>query len=236
MMPEITLNGSPDDLGWLRAVMLFPNDEQLRKQCFAVEIARFHALNASESAKLQIDVETLRLLLEAPAYGSLKETVSAITKRAIVAGDLLMTLYIMHKFGLKEPSVNKAIFVCQQFAHKAKYGDGTPMNVSERTVKECWREFKSVAHFWAAFRLNKAYPFAPSDTEVFAHPKFLGVASAVYQFGVTFVPYRAWAGKPVLDPKTSWRLPENIAPINLVSDQPPDRLLKYLKKYKAPKS
>lgn len=40
----------------------------------------------------------------------------------------------MDKFGVPEPSLNKAIFIAMVFAKTAKYGDGTPMNVSERMV------------------------------------------------------------------------------------------------------
>lgn len=37
---EITLDGSPNAFGWVRATMLFPDDDAARRQCFAVELAR----------------------------------------------------------------------------------------------------------------------------------------------------------------------------------------------------
>lgn len=234
-MPEITLDGSPNDIRWVRATMLFPNNEAERRQCFGVELARLKVLECKDTDRLEIDASDLRLLIEAPAYDALKEIAAANTKRAIVAGDLLVALYIMDKFGVPEPSLNKAIFVATEYAKTAKYGDGTRMNVSERMVLECWNEYKPVAHLWAAFRINGAYPYAPAD-EVFSHSQFLGVAVGLFRFGAGFIPARAKKKTPVLEAQKCWSLPGNVPASNLVSDQIPDRLLEYLKKYKAPKS
>jgi len=42
-MPSIDLNGSPNDIGWIQAVMAFPNDRELREQYFAVHVARAYS-------------------------------------------------------------------------------------------------------------------------------------------------------------------------------------------------
>lgn len=157
----------------------------------------------------------------------------ANSKRAFIAGDILMTLYLMDRFKLPEPSMNKALFVAMEFAKKATYGDGTRLNTSERMVRQCWTEYESVAHLWAAFRINQAYPYTDDP---FIDPKFLEVAVGLYRFGTGFVPARAKKKIPVLDAQKCWALPDNVPASNLKSDRIPDRLLKYLKKYKAPKS
>ncbi len=230
---QVTLDGSPNDIGWIRATMLFPNNDVARRQCFAVEFAIAKVLGCEDADRLEIAARDLRLLIDAPAYADLKRIAVANTKRAIVAGDILMGLYVMHRFKVPEPSMNKAKFVAMEYAKTAKYGDGTRMNVSERMILDCWNEYKSVAHFWAAFRINRAYPYAP-DEDVFISKEFPEVAVEMYRFGVGFVPFRAKA--PILDAEESWALPTHIPGRSLVSEQIPERLLKYLKKYKAPKS
>lgn len=235
-MPKITLDGTPNDIGLMRATMLFPNDDVLRRQCFGVELTRFKVMECKDTDRLEINASDLRLLIEAPAYDVLKNITAANTKRATVAGDILTALYLMDKFSVPEPSLNKAIFVSMEFA-KSKdgvYGDGTRMNVSERMVLECWNEYKPVAHLWAAFRINGAYPYA--DDDVFSDPQFLEVAVGLFRFGAGFIPARAKNKTPVLDAQKCWALPDSIPARNPVLDRIPDRLLEYLKKYKAPKS
>ena len=236
-MPEITLDGTPRDprdVRWVLATMLFPNDETLRRQYFGIDSARYKVLECNDTDRLEINASDLRLLIEAPAYDVLKDITAANTKCATVAGDILMVLYIMDKFNVPEPSLNKAIFVAMEYAKNAKYGDGTRMNVSERMVLKCWNEYKPVAHLWAAFRINVAYPYTKDG--VFSDPKFLEVAVGLFRFGAAFIPARAKIKNPVIDAAKCWTLPDRIPASNLVSERRPDRLLKYLKKYKAPKS
>ena len=232
-MPEIILDGSPNDIGGVYATMLFPNDDVLRLQYFGIELTRFKVLECKDTDRLEINACDLRLLIDAPAYDALKDIRIANTKRAIVAGDILMALYLMDKFGVVEPSLNKAFSVAMEYAKTAKYGDGTRMNVSERMVSQCWNEYKPVAHLWAAFRINAAYPYAP-DEEVLMSKKFPEVAVEIYRFGVGFIPFRAKT--PILDAEKCWVLPDSIAASKPVLDRAPDVLLKYIKNYKAPKS
>lgn len=232
-MPGIILDNTPHDIGWVRATMMFPNDDVARRQLFGVEFARCKVLECKDTDRLEVDAGSLRLLIEAPAYDVLKNIVADNTKRAIVAGDILTALYLMDKFKVPEPSMNKAVFMAMEFAKTAKYGDGTPMNISERMVRKYWEEYKPVAHLWAAFRINLAYPYAPAD-DVLCRTEFLEVAVGLFDFGSKFISFRAKT--PVLDAEKCWALPDSIVARNLESDQVPDRLLKYLKKYKAPRS
>src|SRR5262249_10338561 len=149
------------DLGWVMSIMLFPNDQGLREQYFAVQRVRMEVLDAKDGDLLQVDAQTLRFLLDAPRYEQLSNLTRLSTKRAIVAGDLLAALYLMDRFSVREPSINKAIHIAQRYAQGAKYSDGTELDSSERKIREHWQEFRPVAHLWAAQRLNEAYPFAP---------------------------------------------------------------------------
>jgi hypothetical protein len=234
-MPEISLDGTPLDPGWVLATMHFPNDKNLRDRYFAVHRIRLEVLDAKESELFQVDAQTLRLLIEAPGYDQLKVLVSETAKRGIVAGDILAAMYLMDRFSIPEPSINKAIYVSRQFARKVRYGDDTKMPGWEQNIKNCWREFRPVAHLWAAFRLNQAYPFTPERTTFSSgFADFLEVASGLLNFGFSFIPLRAKPRRPILDPSKSWALPATVQANHLDSDRLPDRLIKILKNYKAP--
>jgi hypothetical protein len=233
-MPKLKLCGDVLDPFWVRAVTVFPKDLAAAQSCYAVECVKAKMADEPEGGKHVVDTHTLRLLLEAPSYATLKKTVAANSKRAIVAGDILGALYLMHKFDIPEPSFNKAVYVAMQYAKTTKYGDGTPLAISEPTIRACWEEYKTVAHFWAAFRLGQAYPFANDVLQRF--DIYLQVAQGLFAFGTAFIPKRARPQQTILSREDCWTLPAAIEAKHLVSERVPDALLKYLKKYKAPKS
>lgn len=217
--------------------MHFPNDELLREQYYAVHLARQEEGQAeSADAVIQLTRRHLSLLIDAPSYAELKELVAGRTKQAIIAGDMMTALYVMDHFGLPEPSVNKAEFLAAEFSKKATFGDGSKITGSHPAIMKAWNAYKDVAHLWAAFRINQAYPFAP-EGEIFSQQyfsTFLGVAAMFHEFGASFIPLRARPRIPILDAATAWRLPPQIAPIRLTGDpERPTRIEKTLKRYRA---
>ncbi|HEX2243695.1 MAG TPA: hypothetical protein VHK27_10665, partial [Gammaproteobacteria bacterium] len=142
----------------------------------------------------------------------------------------------------KEPSLRKAVFAAQEMARTDTYSDGTPMKVSDNTIEEYWEEFKSVAHLWAAFRINNTpeYSFAAmSDLMTSGFATFLEVAAGLFRFGCSFIPSRVprRARNPILDPQQSWSLPDNVERRDLDTNAPlPSRLVEIIKRYKAYKS
>lgn len=239
-MSELQLDGSePDNLFWVRAVMLFPNDLSMAQRCFAVEQIKAVTDGDSDDEKREVDTRTLRLLLNAPSYADLKEQVAESTKRAIVAGDLLASIYLMDRFHVNRPSINKAIFIAGEYAKKAKYGDSTRLAISEPMIRKCWNDFKPVAHLWAAFRVGMAYSFSPDHPNPLAlenFKTFLGVAQGMYEFGRKYIPKASRPINSILSGNNYWELPKTIPARHLQTEQMPDALMKFLKKYKAPKS
>ena len=71
-MPEITLTDHPHDIGWIRSVMLFPNDETLRNQNYAVEVAKYEVGNIESVTEngfiLELRSWTFLLALNALSY------------------------------------------------------------------------------------------------------------------------------------------------------------------------
>jgi len=234
-MPTIELHKNAEDGIWVDALMLFPADDALRSSVFAAMRTSAEIKGAKKHDRIDIEVSTLNLILDAPSWNEIKSLTKEATKQGIVAGDVLASLYLMDRFGVPEPSMNKAIHIASEYAAESKWGDGKRLNVSERMIREAWVEYKSVAHLWAAFRLNQAYPFATKDG-LFAESlcDFLAVAAGVLNFAVAFKPFRARGSQPILTRKEAWAPPKDIVPRNLNSKRVPDKILRYLKSYKAP--
>lgn len=234
-MPTIELKGTSDDGGWVMALMLFPNNERLRDGCFAVNRISGSLDPARPKEAFAVDAKTLELILDTPSRSDLKTLTSNATKGGVVAGDLLAAMYLMKKFEIPEPSMNKAIHIASLFARDEKWGDGELMDTSERMIRQAWQAYRPVSHLWAAFRLNNAYPYAKRGTLFTSEvSKLLGVASGVLEFATSFVPFRARPARAILPPNDVWAPPQSIEPLYLKSDRIPDRLLRYLKTYEAP--
>lgn len=238
-MRTIDVKGNAEDPGRVLGVMLFPNDQAMREQFMATRLTELEVSRFGDGARLEVDARTLRLLLEAPSREEMGRTVAEATKRATYSGDILSMVYLMDRFkdrhpAFDRPSINKAVAFCKEFGLMHKFGDGDKMYYSEKKIRECWDEFKPVAHLWAAFRINKAYPF---QRDAFGSAeglyKFLGVAAGIYNFGASFVPKASKPPVPILDPTTAWLIPESIAPMSLYSDRLPDQLAAYAANYKA---
>ena len=136
-MPNITFeNDFFTDPLWIKSIQFFPNDLNLRNQYFIKSIIEDKSADSNDSDKFEIDAKSLKLMIGAPSLEEFKLKRSKIIKEATVIGDVLNIIYLMVKFNLPEPSLNKAYFVSQQFAKETKYGDGTPMAISERYIKD----------------------------------------------------------------------------------------------------
>ncbi|MDP2141622.1 MAG: hypothetical protein Q8L20_12505 [Gammaproteobacteria bacterium] len=249
-MPEITLTGHPNDIGWILSIMLFPNDEALRNQNYGINVAKLELSKADErsekwlspqSESLEPSLSTRKittLLIDAPSDADFKKIRTERMKRGCIAGQVLTSLYLMDRFKWEEPSLHKAIYVTEKFGKKTKYSDGSKLP-AESKIKEYWKEYKSVAHFWAALELNGSYTFVSDKYDCFSDKgftQFLQVAAGIYDFGIEFIPKRARPRKPILDAEECWVLDSSIRPVELQSDIKPDNLINILKKYKAPKT
>ena len=242
-MPVIRFSRPEAAVGELLALMFYPDDESGRRASIVTAEVR-RVTSAPDAPLLTLSAEDARTLLVAPSWDQIKRAERYRAKMGFVAGQVLATLYLTHRFREKSPryfvpSMNRAIFVTQGLAAKgALFGDGTPMPRSDRTIRDYWRTFAPVAHFWATLRLaGLGYPFAP-EREAFAaehFPRFLGIANALYRFGVQFVPEGAQPALPLLDTTTAYALPPSVGYAELTPDRIPDQLRDTLKAYRAPK-
>ena len=235
MANQISLKGNNTDGLWVQAVMYFPTDKFLRESWYTTEFASGLVSNLDSQATVHLTAETLTHLIDAPSHAALKEKTRVAVKRGTVVGDVLASIYLMDRFGLPEPGMNKAIHVAQRFARHAKYGDESTMRLSDRTIKKYWREYESVAHLWSAWRLNMSYRYVEDQTSLFFEnlPMLLQVAAGQLEFGRTFVPARVKPRKAILDTPDIWDVPPEILPRPLDGAEVPEELIKYLEDYDA---
>lgn len=172
--------------------------------------------------------------MEAPENEALKSAAATAAKQGYAIGGVLATLYVMSRFNVPEPSFRKARFAWAEFAQGSQWNkDGGSMAVSEKTLKNTWPVYAPVAHLWAAKVLNREYPFTSSMRSAEGLSALLEVAGGVLEWGERFVPLRAKPVAPILDAAITWRPPGPAR--HLHSDRVPDKLLKALQKYAAPK-
>ncbi len=237
-MPVLELRENGLDSARILAVMNFPHDETMRRSFYALQFAKGQLESKERGASIEIQAALLDDLIDAPSYAEMRVKTSSATRRGIVAGDFLATIFGMYSFPdhFAEPSVRKAIVVAQAFARKTKFGDGSKLPTSTTAIRGCFDEYRPVAHLWAAFRLHQAFPIR-EHRELLGSPEavrdFLGIAGKLQDFGCSFIPKRAKPATPLLDLKSVWDVPSVITRLNPPWSKPPAWLVSTVGSYKA---
>lgn len=209
------------DGGRTMARMLFPSRPDLRKIHFVREFVEQEVMSGkADDMAVKLPTWMLRTLLDSPGKDETKSLAAEATKRGTVAGDLLALIYEMQARHVGEPSFGKAVDHYKGFALGRKYGDGEALKYSEQTLRNYFDEFASVAHLWAAFRLNQGpYAYTEDARSVFHSPKdfltFLGIAKDVGRFAESFIPKRTKPLRPVIDGEILVQIPADVLPVRL---------------------
>lgn len=215
-METLELLGDELDGDRVMAWMLFPKEQDLRRvYIFRETVINSYIQESTPSDQVNVPVWVLQSMLDGPSWGELRNRAVEATKQGTVAGDLLKLIYEMHLRGAEEPSFGKAIDEYKQFAQRRRYGDIKVLKRSEASLRRYFDSFESVAHLWAALRLNQGlYPYTPAKTDVFHSREelhaMLGVAKAVGEFATNFTPKRTKPPKPVIDIDTLVKIPNEI--------------------------
>jgi hypothetical protein len=221
----------------LLLLMTYPGEEPLRQQLFGQHnvITALEMFPGDDDDDVTLRRRDVIAALDLPSRKDLRKAQADQTRRAMIAGDMLNSIYLMDRFGLN-PSINRGVYAMQAYTATASYADGSQMVKSATAIRECWNEFSSVAHFWAAIRINQSYPYTDQQG-VFTpkgFPVFLEVAAGLHNFATTFIPPRARPPVPIVDAEKAWACPAGVTPRKLSSTRFPDGLEKLLKGYKAP--
>ena len=236
-MPVVEFASSVSAPTDLLHIMFYPNDSEKRRNVAEIHNLRqlLSAAQGDDASAVGVSNGQLRIALTMPSLDDIESDRQERTKRALIAGELLNTLYLMHHFNLNA-SMNRAIYAVQSWTPTTAYGDGTPLVRSETSIRKCWLEFPAVAHFWAALRINKAYPYS-EDRRAFTEegfPKFLSVSATLYDFAVSFVAPQSPLPKPLVDPAIAWAPPAGTPRSKFAPTAPPEGLTLALADYKAP--
>ena len=215
-METLELLGDGLDGERVMAWMLFPNEQDLRRAHIVRKmLIDSYIRDRIPSDQVKVPVCVLQSMLDGPSQYELHNRAVEATKQGTVAGDLLALIYEMHLRGVEEPSFGKAIANYKKFALGRRYGDRGALKRSEATLRRYFDSFESVAHLWAALRLNQGpYPYTSVKSDVFHSPEglqaMLGVAKAVGEFATKFIPKRTKPSKPVISLGTLVKIPEEI--------------------------
>ena len=237
-VPEFELSHNSLDQSRILAVMYFPNDESLRRAYYSVCLAEHELTEAKEDREMAVSADLLEDLISAPSQQDLLRQSRKQGKRGMIAGDVLLAVYAMYSFPkyFPEPSIRSAIFVAQRFAKETKFEDKTKLPSSEKAIRDHFYEFRTVAHFWAAFRLQEVYPNRPDEdmlSSADAVQDFLGSAGTLQDFGCSFVPKRTRHQRPILDPDSIWSVSEAFPRWHPPWKEPPEWLVEAIRNYSA---
>ncbi|MBC7619249.1 MAG: hypothetical protein H7293_09750 [Candidatus Saccharibacteria bacterium] len=196
-MPKIITQDKPVlDSKMVQSIMLWPESEEKRHHFLTVDSVK-GILGSIESNGAEVwETSLIQSLLDAPSSQEILDQVRYCTKRAVIAGNVFNFMFFMDRLkdrlpprGAKGASINKAIYLATQWAKTgATFGDGSKMLVSDRLVQECWQEYRSVAHLWAAYEINRIFPVSEMNQK-FVHPEnfqnFMEAGAYMQMFGTT---------------------------------------------------
>jgi hypothetical protein len=237
-MPDIIVSDGHVDRNWIHALMNYPCDEKMRQANYATLCALGDLEQYPTDSLVAIDRGTLEQITSAARSSGLRESNATAFKRGTIAGYLLLALYVMDLFPdrFKIASVSRAIDFIRHFSQTTEYGNGDKLPKSASEIRECFNEFKSVAHLWAAWTLLKELPI-PANPGMFGSEQaaihFLGVAGGLQDFGISFKPPAPKGGESLLEEHDIWRVPDEVERLYPPLKRPPMWMLSATKKYKA---
>ena len=200
--------------------MLYPNDE--------TRMMRDVAMRATLAAEGAGTVADLDVVLTSPLWDAgprekLEEDAIKQTKNAENAGFIVYD--IRRRFDQGDETASKKQAVRDRCAFLKKvdsmHPDGSDPSDSEKHVKDKFKEFMAVAHFWAAYycfdhHYVEGWKHLASGTEAMLAnlPLFLAVAEAYRDFGESWANTRQDQGTsfPLLDPNVTWKVSSNDCP------------------------
>ena len=210
-MPTISLTGDWfEDSTTIRALMLWPTDEDRRQQLRAFRIWSKRLGGVRRDAEVMCTFADIEALLEAPSQKEFKAEEARIAKRGMTAGWYLFLLQFMDTNSSALPatgaaggSQKKVLHVLERFAkgdadyagrplHAGRpvWEDESAFSMSDRKVQVDWKAWKTVAHLWAAVgfleTLEDKKRDGPRRDGYFSKDRFaelLGVAASFQDYG-----------------------------------------------------
>lgn len=249
--------------GWQTfAVMLYPKDGARRQEFLAVRAAQWmqeHSHAPDTTALIATHclepAGGFRTVLNAPAISTVEERTGPAIHDGNMAGSILLLVFAMVRLSQQagaplrdQGSLKKAIYLLTHRKFPAKNAHGLRIAHYRKRLYDAWRQYKSVAHLWAAYRM--LFPSATAatpeqalaaiqtfwDDELFFQlPTFLARAAVLCRFGETHSPYGQ--NTPLLAAAETWKVPKafQLPPCDLEALPFPEDVQAVLNTYKAPR-
>lgn len=215
------------------AFMLFPRDASARDQFLALNT--FEKILKLKARKATVPISFLRHLADAPSRNDYDELVGQRAVAGLIAGRLLIHVASMADHHPQHASVLKAVELSSHFLAQDKELPSSPAS-----IKKYWSHYRDISPFWAAHWI---YTEQAPGRELADEPEetllgFLGIAEWFRKRGESIIA-RGQAEKhgPVLDPKKTWKLPQDLEAddIEVLIGQPTELTMEILRRYRAPK-
>lgn len=215
----------------LCSLMLFPTDDTTRDQWYLSNTIPIvlDAMDKCDINELDIPTYEIRTILNIPSKKELSKLTKNAAEKGAIAGKVLLYLYFMAQAKTKEPSLNKAVYICSQETKK-----------TEPTIWNYWKAFNNVSHFWGSMVLiDRVTDINKSNMhDLFGREDinpFLSIANTLLQFGKDYIPTRIknpeeiFKGKAINIPDSVKLHDMNISP-DILPQAMQDALRKYPKK------
>ncbi len=219
-MPYLQVNGSNRDGINLFATMIYPNNENKREEyasCRFVE-GLINISDAGNNADILRQLEQfqasevktrLQHVLHARSYEKVIEDSKVAGWKGILAGMIFLLVYLMDKKGTKEPSIGKAQQTLLK-SMKARPEIYNGKSYKESTIECLWKEFRSVAHLWAAgFAFLDVHTHTCAEVSLLQNAdKIIAHSEMFRKFGQKFILSRV-GNRSLLIPNLTWQPPSS---------------------------
>jgi hypothetical protein len=202
---EITQDGLTDrhTLFEVEAIMLWPTDEEARKQSINFS-ARKDALEQLKNSDMTFSgpevAEIVQLYWDTPTAQQMQDKATGPTKHGLTAGMLLEWLVASARAG-QPMSLEDGAQRVERALHSYRVG--------YKTIRgNAWPNYRDVAHLWAAHTSMQTQGATPFPCAMKDLPKFLAIAEAFRTEGEALRLPRSQ--KTALDPNRTWRVPGNL--------------------------
>lgn len=211
-MPELDIStdilDTRDALAEVEAVMLFPDDPQMRDTVRRVE--RQHALiEAAKVGDFRIDSASLAEAMEGALHTATPAWLEEQTKRPMhygcVAGVILLKMLYGEQTGqLAENTIRKTATKLHGAMWRSYIG-----SLSEEHIKQdVWPRFMPVAHLWSATIALQNEGVTEFPCRIVDMPRFLALAEQDRQAGESLRLYKR--AETALRADACWRVPDSV--------------------------
>ncbi|MDH3700731.1 MAG: hypothetical protein OEU46_05405 [Alphaproteobacteria bacterium] len=211
------------------ATMLYPKDETRREQLVAYSAERALLDNG-----IRIPLDITAKTHFGPSKNEFERESARTLNAGAISGQLLLLIKQLVVHQPSDASVRKAADLLAKSLNKYQL-DGIAVPASEGSIRTAWRNFKSVCHLWAAWRILEYEDSLMMNERL---PELLAVSEWMREFAEShYPPAKPAKSEPLAAKGELWKVPDlmNLPPIEF--DTPPlsDQELEWLGDYKAEK-